>query len=121
MLSCGKSLKYVHENMLILTRSRYPDGNPILNWVCNRPQKSVSRMVHALLATAQTPSMFCELIARRTHFLTIKKTSSNINDENGVGDIAEAASKLSCEKNGSSKFKFHELGFWIKFVFLGQV
>ena len=55
-------------------------------------------MVHALLATAQTPSMFCELIARRTHFLTIKKTSSNINDENGVGDIAEAASKLSYEK-----------------------
>ncbi len=86
--------------MHILTRSRYPDGNPILNWVCNKPQKSVSRMVHALLATAQTPSMFCELIARRTHFLTMKNTSSNINDENGVGDIVLAASKLSCQING---------------------
>jgi hypothetical protein len=54
-------------------------------------------MVQALLATAQTPSMLCELMARRTHFLTTKKTSSNINDENGVGERADAASKLSCE------------------------
>jgi hypothetical protein len=70
-------------------------------------------MVQALLATAQTPSMLCELMARRTHFLTTKKTSSNINDENGVGERADAASKLSCETKVKNRPKWYVIFEWL--------
>lgn len=85
----------------------FPKSIPSINhFTCNKPQNSVSKIVQALLATAHAPSMLLEDRARRTHFLTMKKTSSSISEEKDAGKSELDASKFSLKIKIPFDFKY---------------